>query len=72
LSAPAFAYTEQELKELIATMINLNGDLCAKVTEVHPLQQPNIYEVTCIEYRGGTGTVRYIFDAVKRTAFKAG
>ena len=46
---------------MIATMINLKGDLCAKVISVTPLKIKDTYEVTCIEYRGGSGTVDYIF-----------
>lgn len=67
----AQAASPEELKEMVATIINLNGHLCAKVTEIRPLQIKDTYEVTCIEYRGGSGTVRYILDALKGTAFRA-
>ena len=30
----------------------------------------NIFEVTCIEYRDGTGTKTYIMDAAKGTAWE--
>ena len=60
------------LNEQIATVLNLNGLLCANVVSVRPLEvRPNHYEVTCVEYRGGSGEVRYIMDAAKGTAFKA-
>ncbi|MCL4069329.1 hypothetical protein M3484_22480 [Pseudomonas sp. GX19020] len=68
-SLPAHA---DELLEQVATVINLNGHLCARVTDVRPLEQSNTYEVTCIEYRGGSGTVRYIMNAATGVAFKAG
>lgn len=67
----ASAASESELKAQIATIINLNGHLCASVTDVRPLQIKDKYEVTCIEYRGGSGTVRYILDAMKGIAFPA-
>lgn len=70
-ASDAFAI-DNETKEMIATVINLNGLLCATVTDVRKLQIANQYEVTCIEYRGGSGTVRYIVDFSKGTAFKAG
>jgi hypothetical protein len=72
INLPAIAATEEELKEVMAAMINLNGQLCAKVIEVRPLRIANQYEVTCIEYRGGSGTVRYIFNAKTGEAFKGG
>lgn len=63
--------SKTESGETIATIINLNGLLCAKVTDVRPLRvQADVYEVTCIEYRGGTGTVRYIVNADTGLAFK--
>ena len=57
---PGWTATRAEVEKTIALMINLNGYLCAKVTTVNPLQLENTYEVRCIEYGGGTGTVDYI------------
>lgn len=68
----AAAQSKDELKETTATILNLNGLLCAKVVEIRPLEMANQYEVTCIEYRGGSGTVRYILNAATGKAFKAG
>jgi len=57
--------------EAIATVINLNGLLCARVTNVRPLKvRDDVFEVTCIEYRGGTGTVRYIVNTETGIAFQ--
>jgi hypothetical protein len=61
----------EQLKQLVATFINLNGLLCAEVKDLKPLELKNQWEVTCIEYRGGSGTVRYIFNAETGTAFRA-
>lgn len=62
---------KQEYGEMIATAINLNGHLCAKVTRVQPLKvNDSTFEVTCIEYRGGSGTVRYIVNTDTGVAFK--
>lgn len=59
-STTAQALSKEEVDEGLATLINLKGYLCAKVVNVRPLSQTNIYEVKCIEYRGGQGTVDYI------------
>jgi hypothetical protein len=56
--------------ELIATILNLNGLLCARVTDVRPLKvDENVFEVTCIEYRGGTGQAQYIVNASTGDAY---
>ena len=63
--------SKAESAEAIAAVINLNDHLCARVTNVAPLQvSGSVYEVTCIEYRGGTGTVKYIVNADTGVAFK--
>ena len=72
VATPALAQSDHDLKEMVATMINMNGFLCATVKDIRPLQIADQYEVTCIEYRGGSGTVRYILDARKGVAFPAG
>jgi hypothetical protein len=72
LTAPVFGATDAELKEMTATILNLGGHLCARVVEIRPLKLDGQFEVTCIEYRGGSGQVRYILDARAGTAFKAG
>jgi hypothetical protein len=69
--APAVAATDAELKETMATFLNLDGHLCARALEIRALKIENQYEVTCIEYRGGSGTVRYIFNAKTGKGFKA-
>lgn len=52
-----------EAENSVAALINLNGHLCAKIVNVTQLKmRENVFEVTCIEYRGGTGTVRYLVD----------
>ena len=65
------AMSKEEAGEGIATIINLNGHLCAKVTAVNELRmKPDVYEVTCIEYRGGKGTVDYVVDANTGVAYR--
>lgn len=72
LSTPSLASNEAELKEKVATIINLNGYLCAKVLDIRPLEvRPNVYEVTCVEYRGGSGKKVYMLDAANGTAWEA-
>lgn len=54
-----------ESGEMIATLINLSGNLCARVQAVAPLKLGGgrVFEVECIEYRGGLGgTVLYVVD----------
>jgi len=54
----------ESAKETAATMINLNGKLCAKVTDLRPAKnQSDTFEITCTEYRDGTGTVHYLLDS---------
>ena len=69
-TSPGRSSDKESLKEMIALMINLKGDLCAKVLDVRPLRLKDTYEVTCIEYRGGSGTVRYIFNARTGAAYR--
>ncbi len=66
-----FGLSEEEVKKMTATIINLNGHLCAKVLEIRPLAVKNdMYEVTCIEYRSGSKTKVYHMDAKKGFAWK--
>ena len=55
-------YAEQSAEEMMATFLNLKGQLCAKVVNINKLQLADTYEVRCIEYRGGTGTVDYLVN----------
>jgi hypothetical protein len=58
-----------DAQNAVATLINLNGQLCAQVVNVQPLQvRDQVFEVTCTEYRGGTGKVRYLVDGSTGTA----
>ncbi len=59
-----------EIDEQIATVINVNGFLCARVISVRPLEMKNIYEVRCVEYRNGSGTVDYIMNAATGIVYK--
>lgn len=53
---------KMDVNETMATMINLNGQLCAKVLSIKPAG-PNVYEVECTRYRDGTGKATYLYDA---------
>jgi hypothetical protein len=63
LFAAPMSHATSEGDELIATIININGHLCAKVKRVNPLRQAGIYEVTCTKYRGGTATQIYMVNS---------
>lgn len=59
-----------EIRNQIATMINLNGHLCAEVKWFSALKNPDLYEVNCVLYRGGNGSGVYILNARTGTAFR--
>ena len=68
--ASALATEKKDVDEMLATLLNLQGYLCARVTSVVPLDLPKHYEVRCIEYRGGRGTVDYIINLETGRAIK--
>lgn len=51
--------------EVVATAINTAGFLCARVTDMYP-QGGNII-VHCVEYRNGSGRVKYQIDSGSMT-----
>ncbi len=56
--------------EMIALAINQSGNLCAKVLSVAPLKigdGQSVFEVVCVEYRGGSDTVTYLVDTRTET-----
>ena len=59
-----------EAEDMMATFLNLKRNLCAKVVNISKLQIPDTYEVRCIEYRGGTGTVDYIVNVKTGEVYK--
>ncbi len=58
-----------DIEKLVATGINLNGHLCARIVEIRPLKVKSTYEIACIAYRGGKAQKLYIIDALKGVAF---
>lgn len=69
LPAPTVDAEVEQAEHAVAALINLNGHLCAKPVDVRPLTvKQGTFEVTCIEYRGGSGKVRYLVDASSGTA----
>ncbi|MHC1701474.1 MAG: zinc-ribbon domain-containing protein [Humidesulfovibrio sp.] len=58
-----------QTNEGMATLINLNGCLCAKVTSVRNMSGA-IYYVDCVEYRNGSGEVTYRVDLDTGTVSK--
>lgn len=59
-----------EVDEQIATVININGFLCARVVSVRPLGEKDVYVVRCIEYRDGSGVADYIMNAATGSVHK--
>ncbi|WP_148255309.1 hypothetical protein [Aidingimonas lacisalsi] len=60
----------KDINELVATGININGFLCASVTDIRAMKVKSVYEVTCIAYRNGTAKKTYMVDALKGIAFE--
>ena len=60
--AAATPMTDKEIKEKMAFFINESGFLCAEAVEILPLMHKSTYEVRCIERKGGTDIVDYIFN----------
>ncbi|MCK9213463.1 MAG: hypothetical protein WBI05_14875 [Rhodoferax sp.] len=50
------------ITNVLATMINFHGELCATVTSVTALGN-NVYQVNCTRYRDGTGSASYDVNA---------
>lgn len=63
-TAPALPPQQAANAEELATILNLNGRLCARVLSVSRLTVGGgrVFEVTCVEYRGGSATVNYRID----------
>jgi len=59
-----------DLETMIATGLNGNGFLCASISEIRALSLRGKYEVTCVAYRGGSGTKTYVIDALTGVAFE--
>jgi hypothetical protein len=62
--------TPKEMKQaedLVKLIINLNGHLCAEIQNVQPVGLTS-YEVSCTEYRSGSGQARYLVDGKANTA----
>jgi len=43
---------------IVATGLNLNGHLCAKLITIRPMNVYSTYVATCITYRAGTRTCK--------------
>lgn len=70
LALPSMAFAEDNTDKALRLFINLTGNLCAKVVSVHKLEVPDYFEVRCIEYRGGTGTVDYLVNFKEQKVIK--
>lgn len=66
----AAATSDNDLKEMSALIINLNGGLCARVTSITPAAGKDNWNVSCIENRDGSGRVSYIMNARQGTAVR--
>ena len=62
--------SRSEIEQLVQAGINLNGHLCAQISDIRPLKISGTYEVTCIAYRGGSAKKTYVLEALKGIAFE--
>lgn len=58
IASSAHAQLSDDSKRKLAAMINLSGQLCAKVNTVTTVAA-DIYTVHCTRYRDGTGSATY-------------
>lgn len=67
--APALPRQQAANGEELATILNVNGHLCARVVSVNRLTVGGgrVFEVTCVEYRSGSATVNYRIDMRQNT-----
>jgi hypothetical protein len=65
------AQNQPQPDEVLAGALMRSGLLCARVVDKRQSEGADQLEVTCIEYRGGTGRVRYILDLSTGKASKA-
>ena len=56
----------EDSKSKAALLINFNGQLCAKVTDISRISG-DLYRVTCTRYRDGTGSATYEMNAAAGT-----
>jgi len=53
----------REAHDFVALIINSNGHLCGRIVDVKPLRiESGEFEVTCVERRKGSNTVRYLVN----------
>jgi hypothetical protein len=62
--------TAGDAEEIAAMMLNLNGLLCAEVTDLRALKQKDVYEVTCVKFRNGSKQATYILDMSSGNAWE--
>lgn len=59
----AGAQLSEGSKAMLAAMINVSGQLCARVTAVEQVRR-DVYAVSCVRYRDGTGRATYEVNAL--------
>ncbi len=60
---PAPRAVSEDAKHTAALLINLHGELCAKVTSITRTATANVYRVECVRYRDGTGSAVFEMNA---------
>ena len=46
--------SRSEIDQVVQAGLNMNGYLCAQITDIRPLKIAGTYEISCIAYRGGS------------------
>jgi GTP:adenosylcobinamide-phosphate guanylyltransferase len=62
--------SRKEVEQMVTAGLNINGLLCAEITDIRPLKVRSAYEVTCVAYRNGSAKKAYIVDALKGSAYE--
>lgn len=62
--------SRSEIDQMVQAGLNLNGHLCAQITDIRPLKISGTYEVTSVAYRGGSAKKSYVLEALKGVAFE--
>lgn len=63
-----------EIEKLVQAGLNLQGRLCAKITNIRPLlkvETKGSYAVTCVTYRDGTAKESYYLEALEGVSYNS-
>jgi len=62
--------SREDIDAIVKNGLNMNGHLCAEITNIRALKSAGTYEVTCVAYSGGSARKSYVLEALKGIAFE--